>query len=144
MAILRITKEFRFEGAHALSDYNGKCKHIHGHSYVLYVTITGEPIKDKASAEYGMIMDFAELKRIVNTNIIDLVDHALIFRNDAPLSEEINNTYDNVINLPFQPTCENLINYFAEIIMEKLPNDVRLYSLKLYETATSYVEWINE
>jgi len=43
MPTLRLTKQFRFEGAHALTGYDGKCRHIHGHSYILFVTVKGTP-----------------------------------------------------------------------------------------------------
>lgn len=141
MSMLRITKEFRFEGAHALSGYDGKCRHIHGHSYLLYVTVKGTPINTDGEPKNGMLIDFSDLKRIVNEKIIDVYDHTLILRDTAPLSEEIANAYGRVEQVPFQPTCENLIVHFAKILKDSLPKEVSLYSLKLHETATSYVEW---
>ncbi len=144
MATIRITKEFRFEGAHALVNYDGLCRHIHGHSYILYVTVKGEPITDRESTKSGMIIDFKDLKSIVNTNIINKFDHALVLRSDAKLAEEICAEYENVILVEFQPTCENMIVYFAQKIKENLPSAVQLHSLRLYETATSYVEWFAE
>ena len=127
MPTLRLTKEFRFEGAHALTGYDGKCRHIHGHSYILYVTVKGTP--------------FTDLKKIVNERIIDRFDHALILRDSAPISGEIARAYGRVVTVPFQPTCENLITHFAETIRTGLPAGVTLHSLRLHETATSYVEW---
>lgn len=141
MSIIRITKEFRFEGAHALLGYDGKCKHIHGHSYILYVCVQGTPCNNPDSPKYGMLIDFTDLKRIVNENIIDKYDHALLMREGSPLAEEIKEQYCNVIITPFQPTCENLIDYFAKVISSRLPQDIKLYSLRLHETATSFVEW---
>jgi 6-pyruvoyltetrahydropterin/6-carboxytetrahydropterin synthase len=47
MAKIRLTKEFNFEMAHALWNYDGLCKNIHGHSYKLLVTVIGEAITDK-------------------------------------------------------------------------------------------------
>ncbi|MDD2490945.1 MAG: 6-carboxytetrahydropterin synthase QueD [Bacteroidales bacterium] len=142
MSTIRITKEFRFEGAHALQNYDGKCRHIHGHSYRLFVTIKGIPIQDKKSPKNGMVIDFGDLKKIVNKYIVDPFDHALLLRGDAPLREEISTSYQNVIILDFQPTCENLAIYFADLLKENLPTDTALYSIRLYETPTSYVEWI--
>ena len=56
--MIRITKEFKFEMAHALYGYNGLCKNIHGHSYRLWVTIRGEVRHEKAHQKDGMVMDF--------------------------------------------------------------------------------------
>ena len=141
MATIRITKEFSYEGAHALYNYDGKCKYIHGHSYKLFVTVKGEPLNDPSNCKNGMLLDFKELKSIVNEAIIDKFDHALILRNDAPLAAEIGSEYKNVVLVDFQPTCENMIAYFASVIQERLPKNVELYSLKLHETASSYIEW---
>ena len=141
MPIIRITKEFRYEGAHALPNYDGKCQYIHGHSYILYVTVKGSPINDPAHCKNGMIMDFGKLKNIVNEAIINKFDHALVLRNDALLAEEISGQYRNVVLVDFQPTCENLISYFASAIMQRLPGHISLHSLRLHETAASYVEW---
>ena len=144
MSIIRITKEFRFEGAHALFNYDGKCKHIHGHSYILFVTVKGTPAIKPGEAKDGMLIDFSDLKAIVNSNIIDVFDHALVLKESALLTEEIAQAYGSVIITDFQPTCENMISYFASKIKDKLPENVSLFSLKLYETATSYVEWFAE
>ena len=141
MPTLRLTKEFRFEGAHALTGYDGKCRHIHGHSYILYVTVKGTPSNPDGTPKSGMLIDFTDLKRIVNDHIIDVFDHSLILRESAPLAAEIASTYQRVITVPFQPTCENLILHFADIIRGQLPAGVHLHSLRLHETATSYVEW---
>lgn len=144
MSIIRITKEFRFEGAHALTDYDGKCRHIHGHSYRLFVTLKGRPLHEINHPKSGMVLDFSELKNIVNKLIIDPFDHALILRKDARLVEEIMEAYQNVVVVEFQPTCENLAVYFAGLIQKNIPEILELQSIKLYETPTSFVEWVNE
>lgn len=141
MPVLRITKEFRFEGAHALVGYDGRCRNLHGHSYIMYVTIKGEPLNGTTSPKEGMVIDFKLLKSIVNESIIDIFDHALILRKDAALAEEIAQEYENVVIVDFQPSTENLICLFAETIRKRLPQGVELHSLKLHETAGSYVEW---
>ncbi|MDP3452293.1 MAG: 6-carboxytetrahydropterin synthase [Bacteroidales bacterium] len=142
MSIIRVTKEFRFEGAHALTGYDGKCRHIHGHSYSLFVTLKGSPKGDSTHPKSGMVLDFSELKSLVNELIIEPFDHALILRKDAKLATEIERDYCNVIITDFQPTCENLAIYFADIIKNRLPDHLKLSGLKLYETPTSFVEWV--
>ncbi|MFA5712776.1 MAG: 6-carboxytetrahydropterin synthase [Bacteroidales bacterium] len=142
MAILRITKEFQFEGAHALSHYDGKCRNIHGHSYKLFITISGRPLEQAKNPKNGMVLDFSLLKEIVNRDIISIFDHALVLQKGASLAKELASQYNNVIELPFQPTCENLTLHFVEIIKEKLPHPLTLQSIKLHETASSYVEWV--
>ena len=141
MAKVRVTKEFRFEMAHALENYCGKCKHVHGHSYILFVTILGEPNTNVADSSFGMVMDFGELKQLVNHHIVDKFDHALALRKDAKLTAELQAEYGNVLLTDYQPTCENMVTAFAETLLKHLPPHVQLVSLRLHETATSYAEW---
>lgn len=141
MAKVRITKEFSFEMAHALRNYDGPCKNIHGHSYKLFVTIIGEPIHDDQNVKNGMLMDFGQLKRLVNSKIVDVYDHAVVvYENDERLAE-MKNLFENIIATSYQPTCENMVGDFAAIINQELPNGLKVFSIRLYETATSYAEW---
>ncbi len=81
--IIRLTKEFTFEAAHALEGYDGLCREIHGHSYRLFVTVKGTPCADESNPKFGMVMDFGELKRIVNEQILSRLDHAFVMRRTA-------------------------------------------------------------
>ena len=143
MTTIRITKEFRFEAAHALNNYDGPCKSIHGHSYELSVTIKGSPIQDQDSPKKGMVMDFGDLKKIVKRNIIDRFDHALILssKQEGSAFQDPGEIFSNIVFVDYQPTSENLLNDIAQKIKRLLPEGVTLYSLKLRETANSYAEW---
>lgn len=142
-ANIRITKEFRFEVAHALWGYDGACRNIHGHSYLLYVTLIGRPLSDPTHPKFGMVMDFSVLKKIVSEVVIDPYDHALMVRKGTPHAELAKNSelVGKVMELDYQPTCENMVKDFAEKISAQLPQDVNLHSVRLHETATSYAEW---
>ncbi len=144
MSKIRITKQFDFESGHALYGYDGKCKNVHGHSYRLSVTVIGEPIADASNVKCGMVIDFGDLKRIVNTEIIDKFDHATVFNKTTPHLDIANTLIDNghnVILVDYQPTSEMMLIDFAQRIQSKLPEGIKLHSLKLNETATSYAEW---
>ena len=141
MAIIHVTKEFRFEMAHALNNYDGKCRHIHGHSYLLKITVIGQPISDENSPKLGMVIDFGDLKTIVADNILERFDHALVLSNKAKLSDELKREYQKVEIVDYQPTCENMILHFVEILKPLLPKNVALHSLLLSETATTCAEW---
>ncbi len=144
MSKIRITREFSFEGAHALRGYDGKCSHIHGHSYRMAVTVIGEPVAEENSPKKGMVIDFTDLKRIVNENITDRFDHALVMSRDSSLADQIEKVYGNVITVDFQPTSEMLVSYFAKIISERLPEGVKLFCIKLWETRNSCAAWYSE
>jgi 6-pyruvoyltetrahydropterin/6-carboxytetrahydropterin synthase len=140
---IRVTKEFIMEMGHALWGYDGKCKNIHGHTYRLLVTISGLPLNDNKSPKDGMVIDFTVLKSIVNKTIIDEFDHSLVLNANSPHSELINNKmgFEKIILVPYQPTCENLLIDFTSRINKVLPENVKLFKLKLSETITSYAEW---
>ena len=144
MSVIRLTKEFSFEAAHLLEGYDGRCREIHGHSYRLMVTIKGEPESDPNSPKYGMVMDFGLLKRIVNEQIIDRLDHSFMMRNTLQgedIANQLGHRFTRIVLTDYQPTSENLLNDFAERLLGALPEEVELHSLRLHETATSYAEW---
>lgn len=140
---IRVTKQFRFEAAHALKGYDGACKNVHGHSYELSVTIIGSPVTDPKSSKFGMVMDFSELKKMISKHIIDPFDHALILYSDDSAKEliKIGEPFTNVVLVPYQPTSENIILDFASRIRELLPPGISLHNLRLRETVNSFAEW---
>ena len=141
---IRITKQFTFEAGHALYGYDGKCKNVHGHSYKLYVTVTGKPISETNHVKLGMVIDFGDLKKIVKDKIVNIFDHATVFNKNTPhieLAKELKDREHNVILVDYQPTTEMMIIDFANIIMSELPSHIQLHSLKLQETDSSYAEW---
>jgi len=146
VAKIRITKAYKFDMAHALPGHDGLCSNIHGHSYELLVTLIGEPVSDKDSPKYGMVIDFKDLKRIIKGLIVDDLDHSMVLRKDAPveLIAVLKNNYERIILVDYQPTSENMIIDFAERITKALPRGVELHHLKLWETVTSYTEWFAE
>lgn len=142
MNTIRLTREFSFEMAHFLPGYDGPCKNIHGHSFRFFVTVIGKPVENHQNPKEGMVMDFQQLKKLVKKEIVDHYDHAFLVKKGC-LGEEMNNlpAFSNIIEKDFQPTSENLIIEFANIIKERLPREIKLHSLKLYETEKSSVEW---
>ncbi|MBN2636188.1 MAG: 6-carboxytetrahydropterin synthase QueD [Prolixibacteraceae bacterium] len=143
MPKIRVTKRFHFEMAHTLYEYDGLCRNIHGHSYNLEVTLIGEPRKEPNHPKDGMVMDFSELKRIVKTEIVERFDHALMVSRliPEPQLELLKKTTNRIIIVDFQPTSENIAAFIAEILQQHLPADVTLFSIRLFETVTSFAEW---
>ncbi len=144
MSTIRITKQFNFETGHALYGYDGKCKNVHGHSYKLSVTVVGEPIKDNSHVKFGMVIDFSDLKKIVNEEVVDVFDHATVFNKNTPhieLAKELEARGHHVLLVDYQPTSEMMVIDFAKKIRTRLPKNIKLYSIKLQETETSFAEW---
>lgn len=141
---IRVTKTFTFDMAHALFGYDGPCKNIHGHTYNLHVTLKGKPLKDSKNPKNGMVIDFTNLKASVNEKIINVFDHALVLNKNSPhkeLETNLSAQFEKIIFLEQQPTCENLLLHFQQVLLPLFQADIQLVYLKLEETPTSYAEW---
>jgi 6-pyruvoyltetrahydropterin/6-carboxytetrahydropterin synthase len=140
---LRVTKVFDFETAHALWNYDGKCKNIHGHSYKLTVSISGVVINNQDNVKNGMIMDFGDLKKIVKKNIIEDFDHCLLLNGNSPHKayNDVENGFSKIMLCDYQPTAENMLIDMVKRIKNKLPKNITLKYAKLQETDNSFVEW---
>lgn len=129
--------------AHALAGYEGPCRHIHGHSYELMVTISGKPEEDPLSPIFGMVIDFKKLKALVEAQIINQFDHALVLHKDtAPEQmDQLGEFVGRLILVDYPPTSENMLIDFSGRLVKVLPKNIRLVSLKLKETKSSCAEW---
>lgn len=146
---IRVTKEFTFEMAHALNCYDGACRNIHGHSYHLDITVIGKPINVLEHPKEGMVIDFKDIKQIVNQYIISKLDHAIMLREDDKLSEimaqiESTGIHTKIIWTKYQPTCENMIVDIVNTLLPFFNQEVKLHSIRLKETSNSYAEWYAE
>lgn len=146
--LISVTKHIDFEAAHVLPEgYNGKCVNLHGHTYKVYVTVTG-PRNDE---EFGMVVDFKKLKKAMNEV---LPDHKfLCYTKDQKnldywgVAEKYNN---NVMLFDEPTTAEHMVGVFAHLIEDYLHNEldvsenVQLTKMVLYETADSYATFEKE
>ena len=117
--MFEVSTQKTFAAGHALRNYHGKCENVHGHNYRVEVTVQGESL-DSA----GLLVDFVELKRLMNA-VIDRLDHQ--FLNDVPPFDVLN------------PSAENLARYFWDEISRGLKSSVpvQVAAVKIWETDTS-------
>jgi 6-pyruvoyltetrahydropterin/6-carboxytetrahydropterin synthase len=132
--------------AHALYGHDGPCKNIHGHTYHLEVTILGTPLSKPGDPHNGMVLDFSDLKTLVEREIVQHFDHALVLNEDSPHKElhGLREQFEKVIFLPVQPTCENLLVAFKNRLQHFFDAHHQLIGMKLRETPKSYAEWRKE
>lgn len=122
---IEVVKEFSFDAAHCLPEHAGKCKNLHGHTYKLMIGVTTLAL----NLNKGMVVDFGDLKKIVNELVIDKLDHSFL-----------NNIYEN--EFPRNcPTAENMVVWIVKEIKGRLGYFGELSLVRLYETPTSYAEW---
>lgn len=145
--MITATKQFTFDCAHMLSGHEGACKNLHGHTYQLFVTVVrdSDPLITHGPSD-GMVTDFKELKEIINDLIIDKFDHAFVaWRNgndaERALLTLAKHHLLKVVELDFRPTAENMSLFFGTIIHTALPKGLRVSTIKLYETPTSFAEF---
>lgn len=142
--MIKLTREFSFEMAHALEGYDGLCREIHGHSYKLFVSVRGVVNDDLSDPKLGMVMDFGVLKSLVNDLIVNRFDHSLLLR-QTPRNEafaaSVKGTWSRIELTPYQPTCENMVLFIVETVKRALPAGIELVGVKLYETEKSSAEW---
>lgn len=139
--MIAITRIFSFETAHAIYGYAGACRNIHGHSYTLHVTITAtEEIREYIPDE-GILFDFTDLKKLVNERVIEKLDHRLLLSTAFLKKHPGLYSAENLFEIPWEPTAENLLIWIAQQTSPALPAHVKLGGLKLYETKNSYAVW---
>lgn len=134
-----ITKIIEWDMGHRIPNHKSKCRHLHGHRYRLEITVTG-PIVQEAGSDQGMVMDFGDIKTIAMETIHDPFDHKCLISDEDPEAVFFRDI-TGVIFVPFIPTAENLILYFADILIPAF-NDrgFTLSSLRLFETPNSWAD----
>lgn len=143
MKVQSITKTFDFDMGHRLSNYSGKCRRLHGHSYHLEVEV--ENITYLLN-DMGMVMDFGILKDIVKTRLLDEIDHKMMLKIGDPVNEALakalqdNEQTDHIVWVEFNPTAENMVVWMKDRIEPHLDGKLRIRRIKLYETPTSFAE----
>lgn len=142
--MLRVTKIFHFEMAHAIHGYSGACKNIHGHSYELHVTVV--PVKNVTDyiPAPGFVIDFKKIKKIAEATITEIFDHKLILSRDFLQEHPSFNSQENLVRWDAEPSAENMLLFCRQTLCKYLPPELKLAHLKLYETKDSYAEWIND
>lgn len=122
---------------HRLPEHFGKCKNIHGHSYKMTVELEGDVLDN------GMVMDYYDLKKIVNP-IVEELDHAfLVYYGDKEIIDFLDKMKSKKVVVNFQSTVENICRYFLNKIKEiPLPSNVHSVKVKINETADNYAEEI--
>ena len=143
---MRITRRLEFDAGHRIPDHASQCRHLHGHRYALEVTLSGSIIKADGAPVNGMVMDFADVKRIANELVVSRWDHAfLAYRGDSIVIEFLASMPGHkTIVLDVVPTAENLAAEAFRILEpayhDVYGNDLRLERVRLYETPNCWAD----
>ena len=101
--MFRVTREIDFCYGHRLLNYDGKCKHLHGHNGRAVIVIESSDLDDR-----GMVLDFSDIKRVVSGWIDDNLDHRMILHRDDPARAALEKLGEPVYLVDANPTAENI------------------------------------
>ena len=138
--MISVTKIVRFEAAHVLHGYPGACGRIHGHSYELHVTVSGSAVAPGYPDDSGMVIDFKKLKKILDDEVLCLLDHRLLVSQKYLDAHQLSFEPAEMTVLDVEPTAENLLSFIYEKLIPALPAQVKLDLLRLWETKDAYAE----
>ena len=132
--MITVTKTVKFDAAHVLTNHQGLCKNLHGHTYRVDVSVS-----QAADDDRDMVIDFKDLKGIANEVVCDRFDHAFIYNTESVGEREIAAVVEKngmrTVAIPFRSTAENLAKLFFSDLKARIPG---LVAVKVWETAAEY------
>lgn len=135
--MITVTKTVKFDAAHILTNHQGLCKNLHGHTYRVDVSVS-----ESVGSESDMVIDFKDLKHLATEVICDRFDHAFIYNTESEGEREIAAVVEKngmrTVAIPFRSTAENLAKMFFNDLKAKIPT---LASVRVWETADSCAEY---
>lgn len=136
-----ITIELKFDAAHRLLNYKGKCHNLHGHSYVVLVGICGKTLERNSA---GFLMDFGVLKKIVGDWLDENWDHVAILHKEDPLCAVLHDFLCKFFVMKHNPTAEHMAKYLYKIVCSALHHrkSLKVSFVTIKETDTSWATYM--
>jgi 6-pyruvoyltetrahydropterin/6-carboxytetrahydropterin synthase len=124
--MFQVTREIDFCYGHRLLEYDGKCKNLHGHNGKVLITLEASSLDG-----LGMVLDFADIKRVIQKWIDDKLDHRMILRRDDPVVETLQQMGEPLVLIDQNPTAENIAKLIAEYGLDQ---GFPVVEVRLWET----------
>ena len=143
-----ITRRLEFDAGHRIPDHKSQCRHLHGHRYVIEITLVGDIISLDSDASNGMVMDFSEVKALAKEHLVDGWDHAfLAYLGDTPVVQFLQSLPNHkTVLFDCIPTVENLaqraFTILDTVFQDTYGNHLRLQQVRLYETPNCWADAI--
>jgi 6-pyruvoyltetrahydropterin/6-carboxytetrahydropterin synthase len=128
-----VTRELTFCYGHRLLNYNGKCRHLHGHNGRAVITLSAATLD-----ALGMVLDFSDLKRVVGGWIDDHLDHKMLLHRDDPALPFLRQQGEPVHVLDVNPTAENIARLIFDVTAER---GFPVVEVRLWETDSCYATY---
>ena len=145
-APISITRRLEFDAGHRIPNHDGQCKHLHGHRYAIELTLSGEIANHPGQADDGMVLDFADIKRLSNQYVVEPWDHAfLVAKEDQGLVDFLNSLPNHkTVVMEHVPTVENLaqaaFNNLSPLFDKAFAGRLQLTAIRLYETPNCWAD----
>ncbi len=131
--MFRVTREISFCYGHRLLDYDGKCRHLHGHNGRAVLTLEAPQLD-----ALGMVVDFSRIKRVVSTWIDEALDHRMLLHRDDPALPWLRQQGEPVFVMDVNPTAENIARLIYEFAAAQ---GFPVVEVRLWETDTCYATY---
>ena len=132
----KVVKTIDFCYGHRLLDYEGKCRHLHGHNGLLEVEIESDSLDHK-----GMVMDFNELRGVVKDWVDRNLDHKMLLHKDDPVAGFLSEMGEPFYPMDDNPTAENILKHIYRQIRKE---GLIVSEMRLWETPSSYASYREE
>lgn len=131
--MFRVSREIHFCYGHRLLQYDGKCKHLHGHNGKAIISIEADQLDP-----LGMVMDFSEIKRVVQTWIDTTLDHKMLLHKDDPVLPALRQLGEPVHVMEVNPTAENIARLIHDFVASR---GYPVTEVQLWETESCYATY---
>jgi 6-pyruvoyltetrahydropterin/6-carboxytetrahydropterin synthase len=141
-----ITRKLEFDAGHRIPDHRSQCRNLHGHRYVLEVTLQGELVETEGAPDRGMVMDFADVKALAMEHLVSKWDHAfIVYARDEIVRGFLEQMADHkTVVLDRIPTVENLaaeaFRILSGVYDAHYGVNLKLKRIRLYETPNCWAD----
>jgi 6-pyruvoyltetrahydropterin/6-carboxytetrahydropterin synthase len=148
--VLTITRKLEFDAGHRIPDHRSQCRNLHGHRYVLEITLQGDVVETEGASDRGMVMDFADVKSLAMEHLVSRWDHAfLVFEGDTRVREFLESMPGHkTVVVDRIPTVENLaalaFEMLASVYDAHYGSNLLLQRVRLYETPNCWADFVRE
>ena len=132
----KVVKTIDFCYGHRLLDYEGKCRHLHGHNGLLEVAIESDSLDHR-----GMVMDFNDLRGVVKDWVDRNLDHKMLLHKDDPVADLLSEMGEPFYPMDDNPTAENILKHIYRQIRKE---GLMVSEMRLWETPSSYTSYREE
>jgi len=144
--VLKITRKLEFDAGHRIPDHRSQCRNLHGHRYVIEITLEGDLVEAVGAPDRGMVMDFADVKSLAMEHLVGQWDHAfIVYEGDQQVRDFLASMPGHkTVVLDCIPTVENLavvaFRILSEVYDAHYGVNLRLKHLRLYETPNCWAD----